>query len=140
MSILVSCVYKKKVKSQKSKKVCLVRCQSVSEMFLWIDIFFLVKPLKLKKAKSVFFSLMSIKLLSFSSFCLSVKFVLSQVCVKNWFCLFVVVCELFIFRVNHMPPASLIPIFGIGRARHLSTFLLPFHFSGTIFTSNAWID
>lgn len=33
---------KKKVKSQKSKKVCLVRCQSVSEMFLWIDIFCLL--------------------------------------------------------------------------------------------------
>ena len=139
MSILVLCLKKENVKSQKSQKVCLVLRQSVSEMFLWIDIFFPCQTteIKNKKAKSVFLVL-CLKIVLF------VVLSFSEICPESSLCQFflflVVVSTLFIFRVNHMPPASLIPIFGIGWARHLSTFLLPFHFSGTIFTSNAWID
>ena len=73
MSILVLCL-KKKLKCKVSKVTkSLSRPLSVSQsvkMFLWIDIFFRQTTEIQKKAKSVFFSLVSkIVFLSFSEIC-----------------------------------------------------------------------
>jgi hypothetical protein len=97
--------------------------QSVMKFVPWIDIF-LWQISQTTESQPNYNSLVLCLKIVCPSVCLSVYLVLSQVCVsmsKKW-------VVLFILWIDHMPPATLIPIFGIGRARHRSTFSSSFHF------------
>ena len=47
---------------------------------------------------------------------------------------------LLIVRIDHMPPAALVPISSISRAWHLSAFSSSHHFPWAGFTIGTWID
>jgi len=107
VSILVLCLKKENVKSQKSQKVCLVLRQSVSEMFLWIVIFFfLVKPLKLKiKRPNQFFLVLCLKIVLF------VVLSFSEICPESSLCqfFFVFSCSQYVIHLQGQPYASSFP-------------------------------
>jgi len=106
VSILVLCLKKENVKSQKSQKVCLVLRQSVSEMFLWIDIFFPCQTteIKNKKAKSVFLVL-CLKIVLF------VVLSFSEICPESSLCqfFFVFSCSQYVIHLQGQPYASSFP-------------------------------